>query len=331
MISPSWLKQKYTLTTKKLETIQTWRKEIEDIILKKSNKLLFIVWPCSIHNVDEAFIYAKRLKEISQKNKNIFVVMRAYFEKPRTTVWWKWLIQDPNLDCSNNIEKGLMISRKFLLELVRLGLPATSELLEPLQALYYEDLFSLASIWARTTESQVHREMVSGLDFPVWFKNSTDGSVENAINSIISSSLPHSFLSIDENGYICQKNTKWNKKTHIILRWWKSWPNYDESSIKKVIEKLKQKNIETWIVVDASHGNSFKKAENQIKVVESVLEQRKKWNKDIVWIMLESNINFWNQKFDPCKDDKTNLKYGISITDECISLEQTEKIIKIIS
>jgi len=331
MISPAWLKQKYSLTTKELETIQTWREEINNIIFWKDKRLLVIVGPCSIHNVDEWLDYAKKLKETSKNYENLFVVMRAYFEKPRTTVGWKWLIQDPDLDCSNNIEKWLELSRKFLLELVKIGLPAGSELLEPLQVLYYQDLLSYGAIWARTTESQVHREMVSGLDFQVWFKNSTDGSFDNAVNAMISSSFPHSFLSVDENGYICQKNTGWNKKTHIILRWWKFWPNYDEKTIQKVVDELKQKNIESWIVVDASHGNSFKKAENQIKVIKNIIEQKRNGNENIVWVMIESNINFWNQKFTPWKDNRDILKYWVSITDECVSLEQTDEILKILN
>ena len=331
MISPAWLKQKYSLTTKELETIQTWREEINNVILGKDKRLLVVVGPCSIHNVAEWLDYAKKLKAISKKYENLFVVMRAYFEKPRTTIGWKWLIQDPDLDCSSNIEKWLELARKFLLELIKLGLPAGSELLEPLQVLYYQDLLSYGAIWARTTESQVHREMASGLDFQIWFKNSTDGSFDNAINSMISSSFSHSFLSVDENGYICQKNTGWNKKTHIILRWWKYWPNYDKKSIQKVVDELKQKNIETWIVVDASHGNSFKKAENQITVVESIIEQKRNGNDNIVWVMVESNLNLWNQKFIPWKDDKNILQYGVSITDECVGIAQTEKILGLLN
>lgn len=325
IISPSQIKTKLWLTTQQREQIKTWREEIKNIILKKSNKLLVIAGPCSIHNIDEWLDYAKKLKEISQKYENLFVVMRAYFEKPRTSIGWKGLIQDPDLNCTNHIEKWLFQARNFLLELMKIGLPAATELLEPLQVVYYEDLISYGAIWARTTESQVHREMVSALDFPVGFKNSTDGSVKNAINSIVSASKSHSFLSIDENWQVCQKNSKWNQYTNIILRWEEKWPNYDENSVGEVVEQLKQNNIETWIIIDASHGNSFKKAENQIKVIESISHQK---NKNIVWVMIESNINFGNQKFDPCKDDKNNLKYGVSITDECVSLQQTDKILE---
>ena len=322
MISPKKIKEQ--LKIKNYSKILSWRKEIKDIILKNSKKLLVIVWPCSIHNINEWLDYAKKLKELSVKYNNLFIVMRAYFEKPRSTIWWKWLIQDPDLDCSNNIEKWLFLARKFLLELEKIGLPAASELLEPLQVLYYEDLLSYWAIWARTTESQVHRELASWCDFPIWFKNSTDGDFTNALNSILSASKNHSFLSVNEEWKIYIKNTAWNKFWHIILRWWKNGPNYDENTINNVLEKT-----DKWIIVDVSHANSWKKAENQLKVVKDILAKIK--NRKIAGLMIESNINFWNQSFNPCKDNKQNLKYGVSITDECVSLDQTDEILKILN
>ena len=329
MISPQELKYKFILQEKQRQFIIQSRQIIKNIISKKDKRFLVIVWPCSIHDTQQALEYAKRIKEISAKYPNLYVVMRAYFEKPRTTVWWKWLIQDPDLDCSNNIEKGLFLARKFLLELAKLEIATASELLEPLQVEYYQDLLSYGAIWARTSESQVHREMVSWLNFPVGFKNGTDGNVDIAINWILSSVWSHSFLSIDENWKVCQKTTKWNVFGHIILRWGSNWPNYDEKSVKETLEKLKQNWISTWIIIDASHANSWKKAENQIKVIKNIANQRKN-NKNIVWVMIESNINFWNQPFNPCKDKKENLKYGVSITDECVSLTQTEEILEIL-
>jgi len=328
IFSPKQLKNQLPLQEEQKQFINQSRWIIKNIISKKDSRFLVIVWPCSIHDIQQALEYAKRLKEISTKYPNLYVVMRTYFEKPRTTVWWKWLIQDPNLDCSNDIEKGLFLARNLLIEVAKMELPSASELLEPLQVEYYQDLVCYGAIWARTTESQVHREMASGLDFAVGFKNWTDGNVDVAINWILSSNLSHTFLSIDENWQVCKKTTQWNKYSHIILRWWANWPNYDSDFVKETFEKLNQAWISTWIIIDASHWNSGKKALNQIKVVENILEQK---NKNVVWVMIESNINFWNQSFNPCKDKKEDLKYGISITDECISLAQTEQLLDKIS
>lgn len=329
LIKPSELIEKYPNDIK--DFILQSRKTIKDIIFKKNKRFLVIVGPCSIHDIDQWFDYAKQLKEISRKYKNLFIVMRTYFEKPRTTIWWKWLIQDPDLNNSWDINKWLELARKFLLEVNKLGLPAATEFLEPFTRAYFQDLISYGAIWARTTESQVHRELASDLDFPVWFKNSTDGNIDNACAWVLAAKFSHSFIFLDENWQACIKKSNWNPYGHIILRWWKNGPNYDERSVQQALETQEKYDITTWLIIDASHANSWKKANNQIKVIQNVLEQKKAWNSSIVWVMIESNINFWNQSFIPGKDNKAKLKYGISITDECIDIKQTDEILSLLN
>jgi 3-deoxy-7-phosphoheptulonate synthase len=203
-------------------------------------------------------------------------------------------------------------------------LPVASEVLEPLQAIYYDDMISYAAIWARTVESQVHREFVSWYDFSVWFKNSTSWNIQTAINAILSSQWKHSFVLVNNAWKACIKNTIWNKFSHIILRWWENWPNYDKEHVDFAIWQLKKLKLNPNIIIDLSHANSWKKAERQFDVLKNILDQK---NKNIVWVMIESNINFWNQKFDPCEDDKNLLKYGVSITDECVNLQQTKEML----
>ena len=327
IITSAELKKELVLDSATEKFIEQSRETIKNILTGKDKRFLVIVGPCSIHDINQGLDYAKKLKEFSQNLENVFVVLRAYFEKPRTSIGWKGLIQDPDLDCSYDIEKGLKLARKFLLEVSKLSLPVASELLEPLQVPYYVDLLSYGAIWARTVESQPHREIVSGLESPVWMKNSTSGDIVSAINAILASRLSHTFLTINDEWSICKITTDGNEYAHLILRWWTNWPNYQQPFIEEAIKLLKQNSCLEAIIVDASHQNSGKKAVNQPKVVEEVLALSKKYPQ-IKGVMIESNIYFWNQKFDPCKDDKNKLKYGVSITDECISLEQTKELLE---
>ncbi len=330
LISPKNLKTKIPLSKEEEYFIKTSREKIIQIIQWISNQLLVIVWPCSIHNVNEWLEYAEKLKKVSKNYKNLYVVMRAYLEKPRTTIWWKWLIFDPYLNGQGNIEQWLVIARKFLKDLANLEIPIATEILDIVNFKYYDDLISYWAIWARTSESQQHREIASWFNFPVWFKNWTHWDIDVAINAIISAKKWHNFISINEEWKVCIQKTKWNNYWHIILRWGKKWPNYDELSVKNTLELLKLNNINLWLIIDVSHWNSNKKALNQINVLEYVSKQIK-INKKIIWVMIESNINYWNQSFIPGKDSLNNLKYWISITDECISLEQTDKMLYLLN
>lgn len=328
MYSPKELKEKYPLEKKQEDFIKKSRKIISDIINKKDNRLIVITWPCSIHDEKSAIEYAKKLKETQDNYENLHIIMRVYFEKPRTTVGWKWLINDPNLDWSYDIEKGLEKARKILLEINKIWVATAVEFLDLINLYYFQDLIHWWAIWARTTESQEHRKVVSWLDIPVWFKNSTSWDVQVAIDAIKSSNESHSFLWINENWEVCILETNWNKNWHIILRWWSSWTNYDKKSVESALEKSNSQDIKTWIIIDFSHANSKKDYRKQIKVCENVWEQIQNWNKNIIWVMIESNLFEWSQSHNPDKDKKENLKYWISITDSCISFETNKKMLE---
>ncbi len=330
MITPKELKQKYKAKLV-AEHIDNSRKIISDIINWKDDRLLVISWPCSIHNTKEWLEYAKKLAELKEKFPELFIVMRTYFEKPRTTIWWEWLISDPELNWSFNINLWLEKAREFLFEVNKLWLATATEFLEPLTTQYIADLVSWWAIGARTTESQTHRHMASGLSMPTWFKNATSGDINIARDAIISSKNPHNFLWINNDWCLRKIKTKWNPDSHLILRWGKSWPNYKKEDVAKASEILENAWIKTWIVIDASHANSNKDHNRQILVCEDIAKQMQEWNKKIVWIMLESNLEEWNQKFNPLTDDKQNLACWVSITDACINLEQTEKILNIMN
>jgi 3-deoxy-7-phosphoheptulonate synthase len=253
----------------------------------------------------------------------INLIMRVYFEKPRTTVGWKGLINDPFLDSSYNIEEGLKQARALLIEINRMGLPTTTELLDPITPQYIAGLLTWVAIGARTTESQTHREMASGLSMPVGFKNSTDGSLSAAINAMTAASAPQHFLGIDPKGYSCVVHTKGNPFGHIVLRGGPH-PNYDPISVGKAREQLKQKNLLDAVMIDCSHDNSGQKFKGQPFVFKSVLDQRLEGNSSIIGLMLESNLFEGNQK---CNGNLKDIKYGVSITDECISWESTKTLI----
>ena len=297
---------------------------IRQIKKGKLNKKLFIIGPCSIHNVDEALEYGKQLKKIADKVKDkILIVMRVYFEKPRTTVGWKGLINDPNLDNSFDVNKGLYMARKLLLELNDIGIPCGYEVLDTITPQYISDLISWGAIGARTTESQVHRQLVSGLSMPVGFKNGTGGSIKIARDAILSAQYPHCFMGIKLTGKPAICKTKGNKSCHLILRGGSKSPNYSEKYISESEKLLQEYNISKAIMVDCSHSNSRKDHTKQKEVLKNILNQIKNNNTSIMGVMIESNINEGNQKLVNVKD----LKYGVSRTDACINIKETKKIV----
>lgn len=326
MITPEELKKIHNADKTIISHIENSRKIISDIIQWVDERLLVIVGPCSIHNTEEWLEYAKKIVEMKAKCPNLFIVMRTYFEKPRTTVGWKWLINDPDLDWTFNINKWIQKAREFILEVNSLWLPTATEFLDNMTPTDIADLVSWWAIWARTTESQLHRELASWLSMPIWFKNWTNWDRLIALDAIVSASNKHSFLWINDKWERTIINAKWNQDWHIILRWWKWITNYDEKSINETIKLLEEKDIKTWIIVDCSHANSEKDHDKQKTVTTEIARQISEWNKKIVWIMIESNINAWSQSFNPKKDNYEKLQRWVSITDACIPLYDTEKI-----
>ncbi|WP_299982975.1 3-deoxy-7-phosphoheptulonate synthase [Desulfobacula sp.] len=295
------------------------------MLQKKDDRVLVIAGPCSIHDTDAALEYAQKMKRLRDVVKEkINLIMRVYFEKPRTTVGWKGLINDPFLDASYDMDEGLRKARSLLIDINRMGLPTATEILDPITPQYIAGLLTWVAIGARTTESQTHREMASGLSMPVGFKNCTDGSIESAINAMTAAGAPQHFLGIDPQGYSSVVSTKGNPFGHIVLRGGPH-PNYDPVSVEKVQKRLKTKNLLDAVMIDCSHDNSGQKHKGQSFVFKSVLDQRLDGNTSIIGLMLESNLFEGNQK---CNGDCKTLKYGISITDECISWETTESLIR---
>jgi 3-deoxy-7-phosphoheptulonate synthase len=311
---------------KKVEAfISKSRFDIERIIAKNDNRLLVICGPCSIHNETEALEYAQKLQEVRLKyKKNLEIVMRCYFEKPRTTAGWKGYINDPDLNETFDIDKGLYLARKLLLKINEIGVPVACELLDVVSPQYISDLISWGAIGARTTESQLHREMASGLSFPVGFKNGTSGDVDIAIDGVISSKIAHNFLGISERGKVSLVRTLGNNTCHIILRGGKSGTNYSAPEIKRIKERILAKGESFCIVVDASHGNSQKNFNKQSLVIDEVLRQLEAGEKEIKGVMIESNLHEGNQSI----DNYPNLEYGISVTDACVSWDSTLNILE---
>lgn len=323
MVAPQIVKNELPVTAKALETITAGRKQIADILDKKDDRMLVVVGPCSIHDEEAAYDYAERLIAIQPKISDVFLpVMRVYFEKPRTALGWKGLVNDPDLDKTFNIPKGLRKSRRILIKINEMGLPAATEMLEMITPQYLADLIGWAAIGARTTESQTHRELASGLSMPVGFKNGTDGNLDGAVNAIIAAKAPQSFLGINQCGLTSIVKTAGNNYGHMVLRGGKR-PNYDLISIEEACLMLLEKGLPEVLVVDCSHANSRKKFEAQAVVWQHVIEQRVHGNSALVGLMLESNIYEGSQPF------KVNcpLKYGVSITDACLSWETTEELL----
>lgn len=325
LISPASIKKELPMTDDVIKTVIEGRRDVENILNKKDDRLLIIAGPCSIHDTDAALEYALKMKQLRLDVKDkINLIMRVYFEKPRTTVGWKGLINDPFLDSSYDIDEGLKKARSLLIDINKMGIPTTTEILDPITPQYIAGLLTWVAIGARTTESQTHREMASGLSMPVGFKNSTDGSLDSAVNAMMAAGAPQHFLGVDPEGYTAVVCTKGNPFTHIVLRGGPH-PNYDPVSVGKALDKLKQKKLMGTVIIDCSHDNSGQKQEGQPFVFKSVLNQRIDGNTGIVGLMLESNLFEGNQK---CNGDCKTLKYGVSITDECIAWETTEELIR---
>ncbi|MDL9983274.1 3-deoxy-7-phosphoheptulonate synthase [Providencia rettgeri] len=325
LITPESLKEKYPLSRSNLHAIATSRQVIADIIHQRDPRLLVVCGPCSIHDVDAAIEYGERLKVLAEElSDSLYIVMRVYFEKPRTTVGWKGLISDPFMDGSFEMEKGLHIARDLLTNLVNMGLPLATEALDPNNPQYLGDLFSWSAIGARTTESQTHREMASGLSMPVGFKNGTDGSLSTAINALKAAAMPHRFMGINQSGQVCLLHTKGNSNGHVILRGGKT-PNYNAEDIAACEAEMKKAGLEPSLMVDCSHGNSNKDYRRQPLVVDSIIEQIINGNESITGIMLESHINEGNQTSEQARD---SMKYGVSVTDACINWQTTETVLR---
>ena len=325
LITPESLKEKYPLSRSNLHAIAISRQVIADIIHQRDPRLLVVCGPCSIHDVDAAIEYGERLKVLAEElSDSLYIVMRVYFEKPRTTVGWKGLISDPFMDGSFEMEKGLHIARDLLTNLVNMGLPLATEALDPNNPQYLGDLFSWSAIGARTTESQTHREMASGLSMPVGFKNGTDGSLSTAINALKAAAMPHRFMGINQSGQVCLLHTNGNKNGHVILRGGKT-PNYDAENIAACEAEMRKAGLEPSLMVDCSHGNSNKDYRRQPLVVDSILEQIINGNESITGIMLESHINEGGQT---SEQPRENMQYGVSVTDACINWETTESVLR---
>lgn len=324
LISPSQLKDRIPLTEQSHRTVVKGRRAIAEILEGKDPRLLVIAGPCSIHDERAALDYAERLQALSQRvAQTMLLVMRVYFEKPRTNVGWKGLINDPWLNDSYDINTGLQKARGLLLKITEMGLPTATEMLDPIVPQYIAGLVCWAAIGARTTESQTHREMASGLSMPVGFKNCTDGELSTAINAMIAAGSPQHFLGIDPDGQTCIVKTTGNPHAHLVLRGG-SRPNYDTVSIREAREMLAAKGLTRAIMVDCSHDNSRKNHALQAAVWQDVINQRLDGNDSIIGMMLESNLQAGNQKNTGNPD---TMAYGVSITDACIDWETTEQLI----
>ncbi len=326
LVTPKALKEEIPVTDTARKTITEGRSTIQNILDKKDHRILVVIGPCSIHDITAAKDYANRLKALADEvGDTLYVVMRVYFEKPRTTTGWKGLINDPYLNDSFKITDGLHVGRQLLLDVSELGLPTATEALDPISPQYMQDLISWSAIGARTTESQTHREMASGLSSTVGFKNGTDGSLTVAINALQSVASPHRFLGINSEGSVSVVTTAGNPYAHVVLRGGDNKPNYDSVSVSIAEQELTKAGIPTNIMVDCSHANSNKNHELQTLVMENVTNQIIEGNQSIIGIMVESNLKAGNQKITKNLDD---LEYGVSITDACIDWEATEKSLR---
>ena len=326
--SPIELRQQISVSEQGKENILSSRNTVEDIFLGNDGRLIVIVGPCSIHDIKAAKEYALKLKSLQKEvERSIYIIMRVYFEKPRTTVGWKGLISDPDMDNSLDVEKGLRQGRELLAWLAEKNIPTGTEALNPITPQYLADLISWCAIGARTTESQTHREMSSGLSMPVGFKNGTDGNLTMAINAIKACSSKQSFLGINDQGQISTFKAKGNKSSHIILRGGAK-PNYDEEAVKNCEKLLKENDLAERIMIDCSHDNSNQDYRNQGKVIEDIKSQILLGNKSIFGVMLESNLFSGKQKI---LDNKDDMQYGVSVTDGCIDWQETEEVIRSLS
>ena len=326
LITPEQIKQDIPLSDAARNTVTAGRQVVRNILDGRDHRLFVVIGPCSIHDIKAAHEYAQRLKVLAEEvGDTLYLVMRVYFEKPRTTVGWKGLINDPYLDDSFKIQDGLHIGRQLLLDLAEMGLPTATEALDPISPQYLQDLISWSAIGARTTESQTHREMASGLSSAVGFKNGTDGGLTVAINALQSVSKPHRFLGINQQGGVSIVTTKGNAYGHVVLRGGNGKPNYDSVSVTLCEQELSKAKIKPNIMVDCSHANSNKDPALQPLVMDNVANQILEGNQSIVGLMVESHLG-WGAQSIP--KDLAQLQYGVSITDACIDWETTEKAVR---
>ncbi len=326
LITPQQLKNELPISAAALQQVRASRQTVCNILDHIDPRLIIVVGPCSIHDTKVALDYAQRLKQLADEVQDtLFIVMRVYFEKPRTSIGWKGLINDPYLDDSFKIEDGLRLGRKLLLDISEIGLPTATEALDPISPQYLQDIISWSAIGARTTESQTHRELSSGLSSPVGFKNGTDGGLTVAVNAMQSVSSPHRFLGINGQGQVSIVTTKGNAHAHVVLRGGSSGPNFDSVNIAKAEQALAAGGVSTNIMVDCSHANSGKDPNIQPLVLKDITHQILEGNKSIIGVMLESNINHGNQII---PKDLSKLKYGVSVTDACMDWATTASAIK---
>lgn len=324
--SPKEIKNEYPL--QKDHRVASWRKGAQDILTRKDPRLALIVGPCSIHDPESAYEYAVRLKTLTPEiDQTFFPIMRLFIEKPRTRLGWKGMLYDPHLDGSNDIATGIRKSRELILKIGALGIPCAAELLDPLVLPYFDDLIVWGLIGARTSASQPHRQLASGLNFPVGFKNDFKGDVDVAIAGILTARIPHSHIGIDPSGHVAALQTKGNPLTHLVLRGAEKAPNFDRISVKTALKNLEEHRLEPRLLIDCSHGNCGKDHKRQEFVFRSVMEQALE-NKAIAGLMLESHLFPGKQ---PLTDDPRRLSYGVSITDPCMGWEETEDLLRSIS
>ncbi len=326
LISPALLHDELPITPAASTLVANTRDRIWNIMRNEDRRLLVIVGPCSVHDIEAAYEYGQKLVALRQElEDDLEIVMRVYFEKPRTNIGWKGLINDPHLDGSYDINTGMRFARKLLLDLAHLGLPAATELLDPITPQYIADIIAWTAIGARTTESQTHREMASGLSMPIGFKNNTDGSLQAAINAMLSASQPHHFLGINLHGLASIVSTTGNPGTHLVLRGGKSGPNYEASYVETAAKELTHLNLNSRIMVDCSHANAHKDHNRQVPVLENVAEQLLAGSKHLLGVMIESHLVAGQQ---PIADDLSKLVYGQSITDACVDFETTAVMLR---
>ncbi len=326
MPTPQELHARLPLSEHAADVVDAGRRALRDILDRKDKRLIVVVGPCSIHDPVAGLDYARRLKALQAEVKDsLLLVMRVYFEKPRTTTGWKGYINDPLMDDSFQVNLGMEKAREFLLNICELGLPTATEALDPISPQYLGDLIAWTAIGARTTESQTHREMASGLSTPVGFKNGTDGDIGIAINAILSASHPHSFLGLNDQGRVSIVRTRGNQYGHVVLRGGDGRPNYDTVSVAMAEQALKKAKLPCNIIVDCSHANSYKKPELQSLVMNDVVNQILNGNQALVGVMIESNIEAGNQSIPA---DLQQLRYGCSVTDACVDWASTENMIR---
>jgi len=326
LIAPADLKQVLPLSEEDAEFVAKSRAQVQDILWNRDPRMMVVIGPCSIHDPKAAIEYAERLAKLnSELHDQLLLVMRVYFEKPRTTIGWKGLINDPDLNGTHLISKGLGIARRLMLNITAMGLPVATEMLDPITPQYMADTISWGAIGARTTESQTHREMSSGLSFPVGFKNGTDGNLQIAIDAMGAACHPHSFLGVNREGRTSIVRTTGNPDVHIVLRGGNDKPNYAAADIARAEKKLDKAGIKTTLMVDCSHANSLKDHNRQEAVMQDVMEQVAAGNAKIGSLMIESFLKEGNQKM---ADKLEDLEYGVSITDKCVNWETTERMLR---